>query len=164
MLTVAEDVIIAGFGNRPPMLDKTQYSSWASRMPPYIKDVEKIREECDIKATNIVLQDLPQDIYNLPFYSPLAQQKLNDVPMVQQRSYHAPVAYHSSVVDHQSYQAPAIHHLQASFPYMDLRLVVPSFLPTNDPIASLNEAMAFINTSFTSRYPPTSNQLRTSTN
>ncbi|GJT65915.1 retrovirus-related pol polyprotein from transposon TNT 1-94 [Tanacetum coccineum] len=90
------------------MLDKTQYSSWASRMLLYIKgkennkllvdsvlngpfkygtvivpgtqttpatvrdrrydkltDAEKIRESCDIKATNIVLKGLPQDIYNL---------------------------------------------------------------------------------------------------
>ncbi|GJU00510.1 hypothetical protein Tco_1110848 [Tanacetum coccineum] len=90
------------------MLDKTQYSSWVSRMLLYIKgkesgkvlvdslinepfqyrtvtdtetlttstivrarrydeltDVEKLREACDIKATNIILQGLPQDIYNL---------------------------------------------------------------------------------------------------
>nr|GEX82302.1 hypothetical protein [Tanacetum cinerariifolium] len=90
------------------MLDKTRYSSWASRMLLYIKgkenckllidsvvngpfkyetvtvpetqttpasvrdrtndeltDAEKLRESCDIKATNIVLQGLPQDIYNL---------------------------------------------------------------------------------------------------
>nr|GEV32993.1 hypothetical protein [Tanacetum cinerariifolium] len=90
------------------MLDKTQYSSWASHMLLYIKikenekllvdsvlnepfiyntvtvpgtqttpaiirartydeltDAEKIRESCDIKATNIVLQGLPQDIYNM---------------------------------------------------------------------------------------------------
>ncbi|GJZ52582.1 hypothetical protein Tco_0607097 [Tanacetum coccineum] len=30
-----------------------------------LTDAEKIREACDIKATNIVLQGLPQDIYNL---------------------------------------------------------------------------------------------------
>ncbi|GKA80719.1 hypothetical protein Tco_0787411 [Tanacetum coccineum] len=108
MLTMAENVIIVGADNRPHMLDKTQYSSWVSRMLLYIKgkehgkllyesvvnrpfkhgtvtvlgtpttpatvsdrtydeliDAEKIREACDIKATNIVLQGLPQDIYNL---------------------------------------------------------------------------------------------------
>ncbi|GJZ33103.1 retrovirus-related pol polyprotein from transposon TNT 1-94 [Tanacetum coccineum] len=90
------------------MLDKTNYSSWESRMLLYIKgkehgkllvdlvlnepfqyrtlvvlgkentlamvreqtytdltDDEKICESVDIKATNIVLQGLPQDIYNL---------------------------------------------------------------------------------------------------
>ncbi|GJU91871.1 hypothetical protein Tco_1304294 [Tanacetum coccineum] len=108
MLTLAENVIVAGADNHPPMLDKTQYSSWESHMLLYIKgkehgkllvdsvlhgpfkygtvtvprtqttpatvkdrtydkltDAEKIHEACDIKATNIVLQGLPQDIYNL---------------------------------------------------------------------------------------------------
>ncbi|GJR01026.1 hypothetical protein Tco_0524010 [Tanacetum coccineum] len=34
----------------------------------------------------------------------------------------------------------------------------------DDPIASLNKAMAFISTTFASRYPPTNNQLRTLSN
>ncbi|GKC55309.1 hypothetical protein Tco_1078054 [Tanacetum coccineum] len=101
-------MIVAGADNRPPMLDKTQYSSWASRMLLYIKekenekllvdsvlnrpfkygtvavletqtipttvrdrtydeltDAKKLHESRDIKETNIVLQGLPQDIYNL---------------------------------------------------------------------------------------------------
>ncbi|GJY99277.1 hypothetical protein Tco_0516707 [Tanacetum coccineum] len=74
MLTMAENVIVAGADNRPPILDKTQFSLWASRMILYIKgrirtydeltNAEKIREACDIKETNIDLQGLPQDIYN----------------------------------------------------------------------------------------------------
>nr|GEW23516.1 hypothetical protein [Tanacetum cinerariifolium] len=50
------------------------------------------------------------------------------------------------------------------FPQLNLGLDVPSFLPSDDPIASLNKAMAFISTVFASRYPPTNNQLRTSSN
>ncbi|GKC69499.1 hypothetical protein Tco_1115382 [Tanacetum coccineum] len=46
----------------------------------------------------------------------------------------------------------------------DSGLAVPSFLPGNDPIASLNKAMAFISTSISSCYPTTKNQLRTSSN
>nr|GEZ15060.1 hypothetical protein [Tanacetum cinerariifolium] len=107
-LSLAENVIVAGDDNRPSILDKSQYSSWASRMLLYIKgkengkllfdsflngpfqfrkvvvpedetthatvkkrtftdltDEEKPLESVDIKATNIVLQDLPQDLYNL---------------------------------------------------------------------------------------------------
>ncbi|GKC90638.1 hypothetical protein Tco_1151287 [Tanacetum coccineum] len=107
MLTLAENMIVAGVDNRLPMLDKTQYSSWASHMLLYIKgkehgkllvnsvlhgpfrygtvtdagtittpatvrdrtydkltNTEKIRKACVIKATNIFLQGLPQDIYN----------------------------------------------------------------------------------------------------
>ncbi|GKD03294.1 hypothetical protein Tco_1178268 [Tanacetum coccineum] len=44
---------------------------------------------------------------------------------------------------------------------MDSGLVVLSFLPSGDPIVSLNKAMTFISTAFTSRYPLTNNQLRT---
>ncbi|GJU16753.1 hypothetical protein Tco_1144719, partial [Tanacetum coccineum] len=63
------NVIVAGADNCSPMLDKTQYSSWAIHILLYIKAkrydeltyAEKLREACDIKATNIVLQD----IYNL---------------------------------------------------------------------------------------------------
>nr|GEV35293.1 integrase, catalytic region, zinc finger, CCHC-type, peptidase aspartic, catalytic [Tanacetum cinerariifolium] len=107
-LSLADNVIVAGANNCPHMLDKTQYSSWASRMLLYIKgkeygkllfnsvlngpfkygtvtvpraqtplvtvrdktydeliDAEKLCESCDIKATNIYLLGLPQDIYNL---------------------------------------------------------------------------------------------------
>ncbi|GJU71284.1 hypothetical protein Tco_1262689 [Tanacetum coccineum] len=63
-LSLAENVIVVGADNRPLMLDKTNYSSWAGRMLLYIKDEEKLHESVDITATNIVLQGLPQDIYN----------------------------------------------------------------------------------------------------
>ncbi|GKC61267.1 hypothetical protein Tco_1088865 [Tanacetum coccineum] len=36
-LSLAENIIVAGADNRPLMLDKTNYSSWASRMLLYIK-------------------------------------------------------------------------------------------------------------------------------
>ncbi|GKE36751.1 hypothetical protein Tco_1460156, partial [Tanacetum coccineum] len=39
-LSLAENVIVVGADNRPPMLDKTNYSSWASRMLLYIKGKE----------------------------------------------------------------------------------------------------------------------------
>ncbi|GJV02754.1 hypothetical protein Tco_1336323 [Tanacetum coccineum] len=81
--------------------------------------------------------------------SPLATHKVYDVPMVRQRSSQGPV--YSSVVHHQSYHAPNVHQpSQSSFLLMDSRFVVPSFLPTDDPIGSLNKEMAFISTAFAS--------------
>ncbi|GJY71101.1 hypothetical protein Tco_0474804 [Tanacetum coccineum] len=38
MTTLAEHMIVAGAENRPPMLDKTMYNSWQSRMFLYIKE------------------------------------------------------------------------------------------------------------------------------
>nr|GFA36651.1 hypothetical protein [Tanacetum cinerariifolium] len=39
-LSLVENVIVVGADNRPPMLDKTNYSSWASCMLLYIKGKE----------------------------------------------------------------------------------------------------------------------------
>ncbi|GKB89610.1 hypothetical protein Tco_0961882, partial [Tanacetum coccineum] len=70
-------VIAAWDDNRPPMLNKSQYNSWQSHMLLYMKGnehdrtyedltkAEKIREACDIRETNIVLQGLPPDVYSL---------------------------------------------------------------------------------------------------
>ncbi|GKA61272.1 hypothetical protein Tco_0760679 [Tanacetum coccineum] len=85
--------------------------------------------------------------------SPIAQQFYS--PPLQQQSYEAPIvhqhSYHPSVVHQLTYQAPVIPPLSpAVFPQLDSRLVVPSFLPSDDPIASLNKAMAFISTTFVS--------------
>ncbi|GJW82888.1 hypothetical protein Tco_0156033 [Tanacetum coccineum] len=52
MTTLAEFMIVAGAENRPPVLDKAMYNSWESH-------------ECDVQATNIVLQDLPPDLHAL---------------------------------------------------------------------------------------------------
>ncbi|GJT09457.1 hypothetical protein Tco_0902066 [Tanacetum coccineum] len=230
-LSLAENVIVARADNRPPMLDKTQYSSWASRMTLYIKGKRKatrwlssqwtfqiwnsnrswncnytcncVKLAKDLNDTNFdqlyaylrqheayadkvrIMKErlsnplaLVANTYNYsPFYSnqtqyhqqislfatqqqvsPLASQHLYDVPMIQQHSSQAPIANHSLVVHRQSYQAPDVHQpSQASFPLLDSGLVVPSFLPSDDPIASLNKAMTFISTAFTSRYPPTNN-------
>ncbi|GKE43515.1 hypothetical protein Tco_1470799 [Tanacetum coccineum] len=86
-LSLAKNVIVAGADNHPPMLDKTNYSSWESqprnettlatvRARTYtdLTDEEKIRESVNIKETNIVLQGLPQDIYNLVNHNEDAKQ------------------------------------------------------------------------------------------
>ncbi|GKA21320.1 hypothetical protein Tco_0701309 [Tanacetum coccineum] len=48
--TLAEYMLLFGADNRPPMLDKDLYDSW--------------KIDCDIKATNIILQGLSADIYS----------------------------------------------------------------------------------------------------
>ncbi|GKA56998.1 reverse transcriptase domain-containing protein [Tanacetum coccineum] len=55
MLTLAENVIVAGADNRPLMLDMTQYSSWASRMLLYIKGKEN--GQVTIEGSKISLQE-----------------------------------------------------------------------------------------------------------
>nr|GEV07354.1 hypothetical protein [Tanacetum cinerariifolium] len=53
---------------------------------------------------------------------------------------------------------------QAKFHQLDSGLVVPTFLPGDDPIPCINKAMAFMSVVFSPRYPSTNNQLRSSSN
>ncbi|GJY96174.1 hypothetical protein Tco_0512535 [Tanacetum coccineum] len=72
MTTLAEHMIVAGADNRPPMLEKTMYNSWhnldgVTRPKTYeeITDIEKLQDDYDVRAKNIVLQGLPPDVYSL---------------------------------------------------------------------------------------------------
>ncbi|GJY96870.1 hypothetical protein Tco_0513780 [Tanacetum coccineum] len=70
--TLAVYMILSGADNRPPMLDKDLYDSWKSRMELYMQNREHERmilesvenADCDMKATNIILQGLPADMYS----------------------------------------------------------------------------------------------------
>ncbi|GJW61461.1 hypothetical protein Tco_0110796 [Tanacetum coccineum] len=60
--TLAEHMILSGADNRPPMLDK----DLVIRTKKYaeLSAAEKIQADCEMKATNIILQGLPADIYS----------------------------------------------------------------------------------------------------
>ncbi|GJV22842.1 hypothetical protein Tco_1375537 [Tanacetum coccineum] len=67
--TLAKHIILFGADNHLPMLDKDLYDSWKSIMETKkyaeLSAIEKIQADCDLKATNIILQSLPSDIYSL---------------------------------------------------------------------------------------------------
>ncbi|GKC97749.1 integrase, catalytic region, zinc finger, CCHC-type containing protein [Tanacetum coccineum] len=71
--TLVEYMIFSGADNRPPMLDKDLYDSWKiedngvirTRKYAELSAAEKIQADCDMKATNIILQGLLADIYSL---------------------------------------------------------------------------------------------------
>nr|GFC51261.1 hypothetical protein [Tanacetum cinerariifolium] len=70
MASLADKAILSGADNRPPMLEKDMYDSWKSRMELYMLNqgvtrvkkyselsaAEAIQADCDVKATNIILQ------------------------------------------------------------------------------------------------------------
>ncbi|GJV27196.1 integrase, catalytic region, zinc finger, CCHC-type containing protein [Tanacetum coccineum] len=63
---------IVGAENRPPMLDNAMYNSWESQdgqiqKKKYVEltEQEQLQDDCDVQATNIVLQGLPPDVYAL---------------------------------------------------------------------------------------------------
>ncbi|GJR26331.1 hypothetical protein Tco_1102563 [Tanacetum coccineum] len=100
--SIADQAILSGADNRPPMLEKDMYDSWKSIMELYMMNrqhgrmilesvengpliwptieengvtrpkkyselsaTEAIQADCDIKATNIILQGLPPEVYAL---------------------------------------------------------------------------------------------------
>ncbi|GJV76633.1 ribonuclease H-like domain-containing protein [Tanacetum coccineum] len=96
MTTLAEHMIVVGADNRPPMLEKTMYDSWQSRMLLYIQEngttrdktyeelleKEKIQADCDLKATNIVLYGLPPNVYSLVNHHKVAKEILDRVRLL----------------------------------------------------------------------------------
>ncbi|GKA81042.1 retrovirus-related pol polyprotein from transposon TNT 1-94 [Tanacetum coccineum] len=87
-----------------PMLDKDLYDSWKSRMELYMLNeitgrmilesvetaAEKIQADCDMKATNIILQGLPADIYSLVNHHRVAKDLWERVQLLMQVFIHNP--------------------------------------------------------------------------
>ncbi|GJS39106.1 hypothetical protein Tco_0564149 [Tanacetum coccineum] len=122
MTTLTKFMIIAGGDKRPPMLEKSLYDSWKSRMEIYIENqengrmilnslqngplvwptvvkedgttrikryeelsvAEKIQADCDLKATNIILQGLPPDVYAIVNHHKVAKEIWHKVKLLMQ--------------------------------------------------------------------------------
>ncbi|GKE64440.1 hypothetical protein Tco_1518601 [Tanacetum coccineum] len=122
MTTLVEFMIIADADNRPPMLYKSLYDSWKSRMEFYMENkengrmildsvqngplvwptivqedgttrkktyaelsaTEKLQDDCDCKATNIVLQGLPSDVYAIVNHHKVAKEIWDRVKLLMQ--------------------------------------------------------------------------------
>ncbi|GJS80866.1 reverse transcriptase domain-containing protein [Tanacetum coccineum] len=105
--------------------------------------IEKIQVDCDLKATDIILQCLPSYVYSLVNHHKVAKNLWERVQLLMQ-------------VNQQT-------HL-AEFPQIDSGLAVPVFKQGDDPIDAINKMMSFLSTVVTSRFPTTNNQLRNSSN
>ncbi|GJU65426.1 hypothetical protein Tco_1247261 [Tanacetum coccineum] len=102
MANLSEDIQCAGSDTRPPMLDRTNFASWQQRIRLYCQGTdgaphldpeqprvysdlspeEKERYNADIRATNILLQGLPKDIYTLINHYTDAKDIWNNVKML----------------------------------------------------------------------------------
>ncbi|GKC19872.1 integrase, catalytic region, zinc finger, CCHC-type containing protein [Tanacetum coccineum] len=94
--SLAEYMILPGADNRPPMLDKYLYDSWKSRMELYMQnrenermilesvENEKIQADCDMKATNIILQGLLANIYSIVNHHGVAKDLWERVQLLMQ--------------------------------------------------------------------------------
>ncbi|GJX11489.1 hypothetical protein Tco_0201348 [Tanacetum coccineum] len=119
MTTLAEHIIAAGAENRPLMLEKSMYDSWASRIRLFIKGkkhgrvtldsidngplvyptieedgqtrlkkyseltaAQKLQDDCDVQASNIILHSLPPDVYVLVNHQETAKDTWDTVKLL----------------------------------------------------------------------------------
>ncbi|GJX77853.1 retrovirus-related pol polyprotein from transposon TNT 1-94 [Tanacetum coccineum] len=165
MMTLAEFMIIVGADNRPPMLEKSLYDSWKSRMEFYIENRENgrmiidsvlngplLQVDCDCKATNIVLQGLPPDVYAIVNHHKVAKEIWDRVKLFMQ----------GTKLPLQKKECKLYGEFN-KFSFVK-GLVVPMFNQRDDPITCLNKAIAFLIAVASSRFPSINNQLCTSSN
>nr|GEV34066.1 hypothetical protein [Tanacetum cinerariifolium] len=166
-----------------PLLWPTVEEDGVTRLKKYseLSAAEVIQADCDVKATNIILQGLPLEVYALVSThknSPYATsyhtlQFVSQGPSSSNLLISYPVNDTSSTVNHNAYMAsssaPQIDYalmVQHSSEYSppETGLVVLVFQKGDDPIDAINHMMSFLTAVLTSRYPATNNQIRTSSN
>nr|GEU83527.1 hypothetical protein [Tanacetum cinerariifolium] len=144
MTILADKVILSGADNRPPMLEKDMYDS-------------------DLHMTNVdqLYAYLGQHEFHENEYRSHTQ-SLTPLSITYpsnnfQSSVHHNVYNPSSSIPQVEY-APSVHQ-QSDFSQPDSGLI-----KGDDPIDAINHMMSFLTAVVTSRYPPTNNQLRNSSN
>ncbi|GJX18554.1 ribonuclease H-like domain-containing protein, partial [Tanacetum coccineum] len=128
-----------------PLIYPTIEENVQIRKKKYIKhtEQEQLQDDCDVQATNIVLQGLTPDVYALVNYCPISK----DIRAMIQVNYHRKadsrrLSHPTPSVPQNAYHSPIISpQPQAEFPQLDSGLAVLVFLPGDDPIAYLNKAV-----------------------
>nr|GEW41631.1 reverse transcriptase domain-containing protein [Tanacetum cinerariifolium] len=159
-----------------PLIWSTIEENRVIRTKKYAKlsATEKIQADCDLKATNIILQGLPSDVYSLVNHHRVFKDLWERVQLLMQAPY--PNAYSSTVHQDACPQPQSIPQIEyivfivnqqthlAKFPQIDSGLEVPVFNKGDDPIDAINKMMSLLSTVITSRFPTINNQLRNSSN
>nr|GEV63286.1 hypothetical protein [Tanacetum cinerariifolium] len=157
-----------------PLLWPTIKDNGVTRPKKYseLSAKEAIQADCDVKATNIILQGLPPESlqYESPYQSshygshnqsstPLS---ITDPPNDFQSSVHHNVYNPSSSIPQVEYAS--LVNQQSDFSQPDSGLVVLVFQKSDDHIDVINHMMSFLTAVVTSQYLPSNNQLRNSSN
>ncbi|GKF19822.1 hypothetical protein Tco_0068460 [Tanacetum coccineum] len=79
MMTLADKAILSGADNRPPMLEKDMPKKYSE-----LSATEALRADCDIKATNIILQGLPPKVYALVINHTVAKELWERIQLLMQ--------------------------------------------------------------------------------
>nr|GEX67948.1 hypothetical protein [Tanacetum cinerariifolium] len=128
---------------------------------------EAIQADCDVKATNIILQGLPPEVYPLVSNHKVAKELWERIQLLmqgtlltkQEREFHHNAYSSTSSIPQIAYSPTVNQQQQHEFPSLDSRLTVPVFKQGDHPIDAINHMMSFLSAIVTSRYPTTNNQL-----
>nr|GEU90558.1 integrase, catalytic region, zinc finger, CCHC-type, peptidase aspartic, catalytic [Tanacetum cinerariifolium] len=147
-----------------PLLWPTVEEDGVTRLKKYseLSAAEAIQADCDVKATNIILQGLPPEVYALVSTYKVSKELwfVSQGPSSSNLSVFYPVNDISSTVNHNAYMAsssasqidyaPIAHH-PSEFSSPETGLVVLVFQKGDDPINAINHMMSFLTVVVTSR-------------
>ncbi|GJT74808.1 hypothetical protein Tco_1041533 [Tanacetum coccineum] len=147
-----------------------------------LTEAQQLQDDCNVQATNIIIHGLPPDVlYNLfnkyywRFFHLINDMHTIGMTMqqvqVNTKFLNALSSEWSKFVTDVKYlnplalvaNSPTVYNLSQSQQHSDSSLVVPMFQQGEYLIECINKAMAFLS-SVASRFPPSNNQLRTSSN
>ncbi|GJR06634.1 hypothetical protein Tco_0529618 [Tanacetum coccineum] len=142
MTTLAEFMIVVGGENCPPMLDKTMYDSWESRMELYIEGKENDKMMLNsVKNGPLIRPTVDEDgVTRVKRYEELSvTEKLQADCDLRAANILPPPS------SPQSYLPPSVaQQPHADFYQSESNLVVLSFQQGEDPIDCIKKAMATI--------------------
>nr|GEX78136.1 hypothetical protein [Tanacetum cinerariifolium] len=131
-----------------PLLWPTVEENEMTRLKKYseLSTTEGIQAHCDVKATNIIFQGLPLEVFAL--YASQAPSSTHLSISYPPNDFQTSVSHNvynaSSSIPQMEY-APIVHQ-QTEFSLPDTGLVVLVFQKGNDPIDAINHMMSFLTT------------------
>ncbi|GJW07276.1 integrase, catalytic region, zinc finger, CCHC-type containing protein [Tanacetum coccineum] len=153
MATMTENVIAAGSENRPPMLEKGMYDSWKTRIILYIRGKENgemLKDSIDNDPFQLKPKITANDTYGVTDIR--RPQKVEDLTPQEKLQYDSDIK--------------AVNILLLGLP-VDIYTLINHYQTLKeiwDCVKELMEAMIFLSFDDSPRFPPTNNQLRTSSN
>ncbi|GJX57403.1 retrovirus-related pol polyprotein from transposon TNT 1-94 [Tanacetum coccineum] len=169
-----------------PFICPTIEENGVTRTKKYaeLSATEKIQADCDLKATNIILQGLPSNIYSLVNHHRVAKDLWERIQLLMQgtslikeerecklydafdkfahikrESLYQYYLRFTQLINDMNIYKMKLEQLQ-----IDSGLAVLVFKQGDDPIDAINKMMSFLSTVITSCFPSTNNQLRSSSN
>ncbi|GJW89209.1 hypothetical protein Tco_0164549 [Tanacetum coccineum] len=120
---------------------------------------EAIQADCDIKATNIILQGLPPEVYALVSNHKVAKELWERIQLLMQGTSLTKQERECKIYDEFDKFAykkgETLFNQQSEFSQPDSGLIVLVFQKGDDPIDAINHMMSFLTAVVTSRYRET---------